>query len=254
MSRLAKKTRQELILAELRSSATVRISELADRMGVSGETIRRDLEEMGRDGLINRTYGGAIPRPFGFEPTWNERFGAMSEEREKIADLASGLVRPGEALMIDSGTTTVRFARRLAAIAKDLTIITNSLPVAMALGTNPSFQVICCPGPYDAREGCVTGLDTIGFLDRFHANRAVIGASGLTVEGPTEVHSGAAAVKRAMLKRATEGILLIDHSKFDQPNLEVVCPLADIDRLVTDAPAPPGLGTALRGAGVEIML
>jgi DeoR/GlpR family transcriptional regulator of sugar metabolism len=99
----------------------------------------------------------------------------------------------------------------------------------------------------------VTGLDTINFLNRFHANRTVISASGLTVEGPTEVHSGAAAVQRVMLKRAAERILLLDHSKYDQPHLEIVCPLAEINRLITDAPAPPLLGSALRIAGVDVM-
>ena len=70
-SRLSKKNRQERILAELRASTTIRISELAGELNVSAETIRRDLKEMGESGLIDRTYGGAVARPFGFEPTWN---------------------------------------------------------------------------------------------------------------------------------------------------------------------------------------
>ena len=99
----------------------------------------------------------------------------------------------------------------------------------------------------------MAGPDTIAFLERFRANRSVISAGGLTVDGPTEVNSGAAAVKRAMLKRATERILLLDHAKFDRPNLEVVCPLGDLNRLVTDAPIPPALSIALRDAGTEIL-
>ncbi len=71
--KLSKKDRQDRILAELRISTTIRISDLASELGVSYETIRRDLEEMGTNGLINRTYGGAVARPFGFEPAWNER-------------------------------------------------------------------------------------------------------------------------------------------------------------------------------------
>ena len=134
-----------------------------------------------------------------------------------------------------------------------MTIITNSFPATIALGANPSFRVIFCPGTYDSREGCVAGQDTIAFLERFRANRSVISASGLTVDGPTEVNSGAAAVKRAMLKRAPERILLLDHAKFDQQNLEVVCPLSDLNRLVTDAPVPPALDVALRDAGIEIL-
>jgi len=250
--RLSKKQRQERILAELRASTTIRISELAAELGVSSETIRRDLKEMGEGGLIDRTYGGAVARPFGFEPTWNERFNAMTEERERIAAMASHLIQPGEVLAIDAGSTTLHFARRLAAELRDLTVVTNSFAVAMALAHNPRIAVISCPGHYDAHEGSVTGPDTIAFLNRFNANRAVIGASGITAEGPNEVNSGAAAVKRAMLLRAEERMLLADHSKFGMPHLEVVCPLTEIHRLVTDRPPARELAAALRRANVEV--
>jgi DeoR/GlpR family transcriptional regulator of sugar metabolism len=250
--RLSKKQRQERILAELRASTTIRISELAAELGVSSETIRRDLKEMGEGGLIDRTYGGAVARPFGFEPTWNERFNAMTEERERIAALASHLIQPGEVLVIDAGSTTLHFARRLAAELRDLTVVTNSFAVAMALAHNPRIAVISCPGHYDAHEGSVTGPDTIAFLNRFNANRAVIGASGVTAEGPNEVNSGAAAVKRAMLLRAEERMLLADHSKFGMPHLEVVCPLTEIHRLVTDRTPARELAAALRRANVEV--
>ena len=252
-TRLTKRARRDLIVAELRASAAVRISELAARLGVSGETIRRDLRQIGQGGLISRTYGGAVARPFAFEPDWTERQSAMGKEREKIADIAAGLVQAGEALMLDSGATALHFARRLAATSSELTVITNSLPAATALGVNPNLRVIFCPGTYDAREGCVVGPDTVAFLQRFRANRALISASGLTADGPTEVNSGAAAVKRAMLSRAAERILLLDHEKFDKPHLEVVCPLTDLHRLVTDAPVPLALGIALRDAGIEVL-
>jgi DeoR/GlpR family transcriptional regulator of sugar metabolism len=253
MVKLSKKDRQDRILTELRVSTTIRISDLAAELGVSYETIRRDLEEMGQSGLINRTYGGAVVRPFGFEPAWNERFNAMTEERERIAATAAGLVEPREVLMIDAGSTTLHFARRLAAEAKNLTIVTNCFAVAMAFSTNPTITVLACPGQYDSHEGSVTGPDTINYLSRFNANRAVIGASGITLEGPNDVHSSAAAVKRAMLQRSQEHILLLDHSKFDMPNLEVVCPLNEIHRLVTDQAPPPELGEALGKARVEIL-
>ena len=251
-SKLSKPERQQRILAELRVSATIRINELAADLGVSTETIRRDLEEMGQSGLVNRTYGGAVARPLGFEPAWGERFQAMATEREAIGAATARMAQPGEVLMIDAGSTTLHVARRLAMEAKDLTIITNSFAVATALGTNPAMNVIACPGRYDAHEGAVTGPDTLAFLQRFNANRVIIGASGITAEGPNEANSGGAAVKRAMLARAEDRILVVDHSKFDRPNLEVVCPLNGIDRVVSDR-APTGkLAQALKRAGVEV--
>jgi DeoR/GlpR family transcriptional regulator of sugar metabolism len=252
--RLSKRDRQQRILAELRVSATLRISELANELGVSYETIRRDLEEMGESGLINRTYGGAVARPFGFEPAWNERANAMTAERQQIASLAIQFVRPGEVLMIDAGATTLHFARRLAAELQNLTIITNSFAVAQALATNPTMTVIACPGRYEVQEGGVVGPDCIAFLARYNANRAVIGASGFTLEGPNEANSNAAAVKRAMLARAQERMLLIDHVKFGQPNLELVCPLEDINRIVTDKAPAREMALALREAAIELNL
>jgi DeoR/GlpR family transcriptional regulator of sugar metabolism len=252
-AKLSKKQRQDRILAELRIAPAIRILDLADELDVSYETIRRDLEEMSRDGLIDRTYGGAVARPFGFEPAWHERFDAMAEERDRIAALAARLVRKREIIMIDAGSTVLHFARRLAAEAKDVAVITNCFAVAKALGSNASITVLACPGRYDPHEGSVSGPDTIAFLSRFSANHCVIGASGITAEGPNDAHSNSAAVKRAMLARCQQRILLMDHSKFETPNLEVVCPLSDISLLVTDAPPPQALKAALGKAGVELV-
>ena len=107
--------------------------------------------------------------------------------------------------------------------------------------------------PVVAREACVVGPEAVSFLGRFHANRALIGASGLTAEGPTEANSGVAAVKRAMFARSAEHILLVDHGKFDQASLETVCPLAGLHRLVTDAPPPLALSNALSTAGIHVL-
>jgi len=253
-TRMQKRERQSRILTELRSSATIRIPDLADLFGVSTETIRRDLDQLGESGVLNRTYGGAVARPFGFEPELAQRFGSMRRERERIAAMAAALVQPGEALMIDGGTTTLHFAQRLAVVAEELTVVTNSLPVATALAVNRGVRVVCCPGTYEPREGILIGPDAIAYLDRFQANRMFTSASGLTLEGPTEVNADAAAVKRAMLHRAADRILLLDHAKFEQPSLEVVCPLGGLNRVVTEEPPPAALHAALRDAGVEVLV
>ena len=252
LQKLSKSDRQTRILGELRASSSIRISELAAALGVSGETIRRDLLEMGETGLLSRTYGGAVARPFGFEPAWNERLNEMAEERGRIAALAADLIRPGDALMIDSGSTVLHFARRIAADLKDLTVVTHSFSVAMALGGNPSFTVISCPGKYDPHEGNVTGAETVDFLERYNVNWAIVGASGITGHGPNEARAGGAAIKRAMLARAEQTILLLDHSKFDRMNLEVICPLRQIGRMVTDRIPAGRLKKALASAGTEI--
>jgi len=250
--KLKKAERQERILSELRASPTLRISDLAGDYGVSTETIRRDLDELSERGMLSRTYGGAAVRAFAFEPALSDRYMEFVEERQQIGALAAKAIKPGQVLMIDVGSTTVHFARRISAEQHDLTVITNCFGVATALSTNPTMQVIMCPGRYNAREGSVFGSDAIAFLERFNANIAVFSASGLTREGPNDVNPNAAAIKRAMMARAETNMLLVDHSKYDLLTLENICLLSQIGLIVTDR-APSGhLAKALKRAGVAI--
>ena len=247
---LSKSERHQRIVAELRANAALRVAQLATQFGVSTETIRRDLDYLARRGLLNRTYGGAAP--LASEPSLNERYRLLVAERKRIAKLAQTLIEADQVLMIDAGSTTAHFAHRLAADAERLTVLTNGIAVATALATNPSLRVIICPGDYDSREGSISGPETQAFLNRFRADKCIIGASGLTVEGPVEANSGSAWVKQAMLERSDQHILLADQSKFDQASLHVVCPLSTLDDIVTDA--PPGLNLAERIQAADVQL
>ncbi len=252
--RLTKPERFERIVAELRASPTVRISALAEAFGVSTETVRRDIDELSRRGLVNRTYGGAAAHALAREPAVNERYRLLVEQRSRLGARAAELVEPGEVLMIDAGSTTTHFAQRLAARARDLTVLTNCIGVALALGQAPGIRVVLCPGDYNMREGGTFGHETGAFLDRFHADKAFIGASGLTVDGPVEVDSAGCWIKRRMIARADRVLLLADATKFGVPSLERVCPLSEIDDLVADAEPPAALAEALRAAGVRVHL
>jgi DeoR/GlpR family transcriptional regulator of sugar metabolism len=252
--RFGKLARRERIIAELRANPTVRVAALARAFGVSTETVRRDLDALSDGGLVSRTYGGAALPAIGVEPSLAERQRELTAERERIARHAVELMTAREVVMIDCGSTTWQLARRLAVLPMPLTVVTNSLGIASTLAANPAIRVVVCPGDYAAGEGGTFGPETLAFLRRFRADKAVIGAGGLTAEGPTEVQPGAAWVKRVMLERARRRILLVDHSKFEQARYELVCPLAGLDDLVTDAPAPPALTAAIGAAGVTLHL
>ena len=149
------------------------------------------------------------------------------------------LVEKGQIVMIDGGSTTYEVARNLSQFRRDLVVITNSPGIASIAGSNPTFRVILCPGNYDHREGSVFGEETIEFIGRYNADLAIIGASGITIDGPNDTISGAVSVKRAMIARSLSTILAITHEKFGRASLQQVCKLADISDVATEPSRPP---------------
>jgi DeoR/GlpR family transcriptional regulator of sugar metabolism len=250
----SKQKRQGAIIAELRASPAIRIVELALEHDVSTETIRRDLDELSAAGLINRTYGGATGAPATVEPLYDDRYRANTPQRMELARAAVPLIRNGDTLMIDAGSTTVFVAKRLAAELNDLTVITTGFGVASALATNPGMKVRMCPGEYDPGDGGVHGPDTISYLERFNVSHALVGASRLDADGPSDFNSASVWIKRAMFKQAADSILVLDSSKFEQKAFEHICPLDKLNHLVTDAAPPAKLAKALSQSNVAVHL
>ena len=251
--KLNKSDRQARIVTELRGAPTLRVNELGLRLNVSTETVRRDLAELSERGLINRTYGGAM-RPLSFEPALIEREALMVAERELIAGVAVKLVEDNDILMIGGGATTLHFARRLAAERNHITVITHAFSIAMALATNPLHKVLMLPGQYDGREGLIHGPDTIDALQRFHASKAFLGASGLTPEGPNDAGIGPGLIYGAMMRRSAQTIVLADRSKFDRPSLSVYGQWSSATMLVSDAQPVGELAAALEVSDAKFLL
>lgn len=253
VTRLRKAERRERILFELKLRPHLRISELAEVFNVSTETVRRDFDALADDGLVSRAHGGASATAPGHYPGLDERAHARVAERERIGRQAASMVQKGETLMVDSGATTIQFARALGLRGTPCRVITNSVPVAMTL-TCETQRVILCPGDYQPAESAVTGADTLDYLARFHVDRCMIGASGLTAEGPSETVPGFAAVKRAMLSRAARRHLLIDAQKFGQRGLNVIGGPDDLDYIVVDSQPTADIREAMTSEGVEFVL
>lgn len=251
--RYAKSARQGRILEELASAPALRMNDLSERLGVSAETIRRDLRDLDLRGLISRTYGGAV-RSFVAEPAITERRRLMIAEREAIAAAVSATIRPGEVLMMGAGATTLHVASRIAQDHRDLTIITHAVDVIIALGANASFTVIATPGHYDAREGHLIGQDTVDFLGRFLADRAILGASGITGEGFSNAEAHAATVYSAMMRRASSTMIVVDHQKFGLRGLRNFGTWAPQVTLVADEMPDPALTDEIRRSGAQILI
>ncbi len=248
----AKSSRQSQILAELDSSPSLRVAELARRLDVSTETIRRDLDELTDQGLLNRTYGGAV-RPLSSEPSVTERHRLFVEERQRMARTALKVIGDGRVLMIGSGATTVHVARRIAVEMKNITVITHSFGVATVLAYNPTIKVLMLPGEYQADEGATVGAHAISFLGNFHADYAITGASGLAADGPSEALLECGAVYTAMISRAAKCVVVADHSKFDAVFPSRYAAWRQIAALVTDVMPGEGLAKTLAASKVEIL-
>jgi DeoR family transcriptional regulator, glycerol-3-phosphate regulon repressor len=250
--RLSKGERREQILLELRLKPHVRITELAARFGVTSETIRRDVEDLSRSGQVSRAYGGATALHPGSHRELDARRRERVTERERIGRHAASMVGDGETVMVDAGSTTIQLARFLAFLERKVTVLTNSLQIAAAIGQSRSARVILCPGNYVPEEGAVIGSETVDFIDRHHVDRCFLGAAGLSGMGVTEAVFGFDAIKKAMMRRSDRRHFLIDASKFGRTHLNLVAELAEIGQLITDSSADPDLSARLRQLGVSV--
>lgn len=247
-----KSARQQKILRQLELRPSLRVSELAERLLVSAETIRRDLDDLTGEGLIDRTYGGAVRR-LAAEPAVGERHGLLVAEREAIARVACPQLKDARYVMLGSGATTVHVARRIATEMRELTVITHSFGVATVLSLNPTIEVIMTPGRYHAGEGALHGAETLHFLNGLRADWAILGASGLSEQGPSDALLDAGTVYAAMLRRSTCGMIVADASKFDLEFPSAWAGWAAVEMLVTDQPPQARLATAVSDAGVTVL-
>lgn len=245
--------RQELILSALDANPSLRVSTLAEELGVSSETVRRDLAELDDTGRLRRTYGGAV-RTSTLEPALAERAQLHVREREQIARVAMERMGDVGTLFIGGGATTLHFARALRASERTLTVLTPAISIASELAANPSIQVMMLPGIVEPTEGLVCGAETIRSIGQFRTPLAVMGASALDGEGVSEALLQAAQVYSAIIEAADETLVLADSSKFGNRSLQQILHWRPNVCLVTEQAPAPDLAEKLRGAGTEILV
>lgn len=246
------KRRQDLILKHLKRNDQVLVAELADQFGSSQETIRRDLNVLAERGLVVKFHGGAeLPKAIQDEDEFQTRLEEHVEAKRAIADLAASLFHTGDNLFIDTGTTTLFFAKSLSQ-RSGLTIITNSLMIASAVG-NADNRVFVVGGEYykDAEENL--GALALDQISRFHARHAVITIGAISPSGAMDYLVDEAEVARAMVQQSDYLTVIADSSKMNQHALFKVIELDRIDRLVTDTPPSGDLLEALQDANVQIL-
>jgi DeoR family fructose operon transcriptional repressor len=227
--------RQHAILDLLRQAGKVTVEELAAAFQVSAPTVRADLGRLEEQGLLRRTHGGAIPAsPTLFEPPYSQREVMRHEEKKAIARAAADLVKDGETLILDAGTTTYEIALLLRD-RKSLTVVTNSIANAHVLMENPDLKVVVVGGALQARRRAILGPLSVRFLEQFRVDRAFLAFNGVHARsGFTVVDFDAAQVKRQMMTCASETVVVADSGKIGQIAFAAVGPLSDAQLLITD--------------------
>ncbi|RGE22580.1 DeoR/GlpR transcriptional regulator [Leucobacter sp. wl10] len=247
--------RQQLILDTARSDGRVDVSAQADALGVTTETIRRDLTALERRGLLRRVHGGAIPVDRLEPETGVEvRIGLRAEAKRRIAQRVLEEIPANATLLLDAGTTTLAIARALPANAS-LTVITNSLIIGAELAARPGISLLQLGGRVRPITGAAVGPWPNDSLAGLTVDIGVFGANGFDVaHGLTTPDHDEAATKRAMLRASRTTVLASDASKAARAHLYRFAEIEEIDMVVTDTDIDAELAEQIRRAGPTVVI
>jgi DeoR/GlpR family transcriptional regulator of sugar metabolism len=225
--------RRRVILGHLERDGKVVASELVGVLGVSEDTVRRDLRELAAGGLVQRVHGGALP-PAPAAATFAERLAVAPEAKAHLAEAALPLLEGASVIVLDGGTTALELARRLP--DRPCTVLTNAPPVAGALAGHARVDVVLIGGRLLKDPQVTVGPAAVDALRQVRADACVLGICSLHPElGVTATDHDEAHVKRAMVEAAAEVIALATADKLGTAAPWLVTPLADVTHLVTDA-------------------
>lgn len=244
--------RQLLLLEQLRHCQSARVEQLAHSLGVTLQTVRRDVQRLAEQGLVARFHGGVrLPGSTIENLAHPQRETLHAEGKRRIAHAVAQQIPPGCSVILNIGTTTEAVARALLG-RQGLRVITNNINVAATLSGNPDCEVIVAGGVVRARDRGIVGEAAVDFLRQFRVDIAIIGISGIEPDGTLRDYDlREVKVAQTIIEQAREVWLVADHSKFNRPAMVQLATLAQIDRLFTDAPPPEPFPRLLKEAGVQ---
>ena len=247
--------RQQILLALLTSQQRITVPEICERFSVSEATARRDLELLAEQGLIQRVHGGAIAvRRATPESSILARKQEQAEDKSRIGRAAAALIGDGETIFMGSGTTVLEVARNLLE-RRNLTVITNSLPVLNQLAGQHGISVVALGGILRDSELSFIGHITEMALGEVNADRVIIGIRAISLEnGLTNDYLPETMTDRAILRAGREVIIVADHTKCGLVSTAFVAPLTSVHKLVTDGHTPSQFISALKEQGVDVIV
>jgi DeoR family transcriptional regulator, aga operon transcriptional repressor len=243
--------RLDSILARLSEHGSVEVTGLAEDLGVSMATIRRDLELLESQRLLSRTHGGAVSHGVLYELPLRYRSGRHEAEKHRIADAAITRLDDARVVGLTGGTTTTEVARRLA--GRTLTVVTNALNIAAELAVRPNLKLLVTGGVARPESYELVGPLADRTLDEVNIDVVFVGVDGASGAGMTTYHEVEAHTNRRMIERARRVVVVCDASKVGRSALAVICPARDVDELITDPTADEAALAELQAAGVSVL-
>ena len=247
--------RHNQILGIVKEKTFVSVEDLAKMVYASPATIRRDLSDLEMAGLIQRVRGGASTLGASTGETSSlVRKQTNVLEKRKLATAALSFIKNGQSYFLDSSTTVGQIIPLLGK-KQDVTFITTGLENAYSLSLNSNANTYITGGLVQSKVASTIGGDAIAYINHFHCDAFIFSCHGFSVEsGPNEGTIEQQRCKEAMLAHSTQHILLVDHSKFDKTLVASVCPLSDLDIIITDAkPSKPYLD-AFEKLGIQLVI
>jgi DeoR/GlpR family transcriptional regulator of sugar metabolism len=251
--------RQRKILELIAQNGQVAVTDLCSLFGVSEMTVRRDLSELDREGLLRRVHGGAMSSlGRSYEPPYPLRATENLHYKEAIGRAAAEMISDGESIAFDVGTTTLEIARSLEG-KRNLTILTASLPIANEVVANYSLEsdirLILTGGVVRAGEHSMIGEYASRLYADLHVDMAFMGIGGISLkDGLTEYNMEDALMKQALIRSANHVVVVVDSTKFGRTTFASVSPLSSIHTVITDLEAPSEMVEALRSLDIEVVI
>jgi DeoR family transcriptional regulator, aga operon transcriptional repressor len=240
----------------LRDQGRVTVDDLASRFGTSQVTIRADLSALETVGALTRTHGGAVPSAEEADPPLGVKKLRHHAEKVRIANAALALIRDGETIILDSGTTTAEIARGLRRLAlTSINVITNALNIAALLQEVPSVRLIVPGGILRRESNSLSGPLAESALANLQADRVYLGADAIDPEiGVMTPHLAEAELNAKMIRISQQVVVVADSSKLQRRNISLIAKVEQLDMLITDRGAPSQAVEDLRARGVEVRL
>jgi DeoR family transcriptional regulator, aga operon transcriptional repressor len=250
------------LLELLAAAGQLQVEEAAKALGVSAATVRRDFDELAGQQMLTRIRGGAVAQGVTYDLPLRYKSEKHPSEKQRIAAVAAALVRPGQVVGLNGGTTTTEVARALATRADlssetpapAVTIVTNALNIATELAVRQHIKIVATGGVARPQSYELTGPLATGVLEQVSLDVAILGVDAIdAAAGATAHHEGEASINRLMGRQARQVVIVADSSKVGQRAFARICTPAEIDVLVTDAGIAAEDAARLQDAGVDVV-